>query len=64
VSGRNSTGRFSWFPVIESEPAESCLYVSGVLRKVVLVDLSGTIFRPDTGYDLEHTRDSQTTILA
>jgi hypothetical protein len=35
--------RFSWFPVIENEPAESCLYVSGVLRKVVLVDLSGTI---------------------
>jgi hypothetical protein len=24
----------SWFPVIENEPAESCLYVSGVLRKL------------------------------
>jgi hypothetical protein len=31
------------YEVIESEPAESCLYVSGVLRKVVLVDLCGTI---------------------
>ncbi|KAH0818145.1 hypothetical protein GEV33_004647 [Tenebrio molitor] len=29
--------------VIENEPAESCLYVSGVLRKVVLVDLSASV---------------------
>ncbi|KAH0813725.1 hypothetical protein GEV33_009068 [Tenebrio molitor] len=44
VSGRNSTGQVDhWFPVIANEPAESCLYVSGVLRKVVLVDLFGTI---------------------
>jgi hypothetical protein len=69
VSGQNSTGQVDQYTtfrnpslahkhdsagsVIENEPAELCLYVSGVLRKVVLVDLPGTI---SLTFDLHDTQ--------